>query len=438
MTPLEFLRLYQFDERVLKGGYFPSSPLTIEEGDRVGVVLLGSGGPSTPDEVRSFLYTLYMDPVRVRLPVGGRLRHWLCKSIAWMREDEVRSNYALIGGGTPMTRLAREQAKSLRHHLDSQYGAPTGVDFRTYVAMRYCHPFSEAIVAQMRADDVDEVVLLPLSPQYGMVTTGSILAYWKGLDANGELPSWPLTAVVEYAANPKYVQALSERIDEALQRFDRKGRGNVHLLFSAHSVSEDDAPERRDPYCCFAHVTVEQLMQHRGFDRPFHLAYRDTVEPGTTRSPTTTEALEALADEGVESVLVVPLSHVTDHFDTSYTLDIEKREEAQSLGIDQYEVTSGLNTHPLFIQALAEAVVSQLGLPVDANQLRMGGDGASPEYPLCSPAEAPSYAAHDRDVHCPDCPGVVEARSWTQPVVSEDTDRGNGSVRSAESTTASS
>jgi len=412
MTPLEFLRLYEFDERVSRGGYFPSSPLDVEEGDRVGIVLLGAGGPSGLEEVRSFLYNLYMDPVRVDLPVGGRVRHWLSAALSWFQEAEVRSNYELIGGRTPLTRLAREQAESLQRRLQNRYGTPTGVDFRTYVAMRYCAPYGEEAAIQMKEDAVDKVVLLPLSPQYGKTTTGSHLAYWNALDATGEIPSWPTTSVVEYAANPKYIQAVSERIDEGLQRFDRNRRDEVHLLFSAHGVPRNEEHRRRDPYCCLTHATVEQVMRHRGSDHSFDIAFRDTFGPGKTLAPSTSEALERLAEEGTLSVLVVPVSHAADHFDTSYTLDIEKRREARRLGIERYEVTSGLNTHPLFVEALSEAAIAQLALPVDANQLRMGDNGAAPDYQLCPPSEARDLGAGDRELHCPDCPGLVEIRLW--------------------------
>ena len=414
MTPLDFLRRYEFDDRGMRGGYYPSAPLEVEEGDRVGVVLMNHGGPETLDDVEPFLYNLLMDPALLDLPVGGYLRRWVCQALAWYRADAVKDDYELIGGGSPLTRLTQEQAQDLETHLNDHFGDPTGIDFRTYAAMRYWHPFSEEAAAQMEADGVDQVVLLPLYPQYATSTSGSSLAYWHALDEADEIPSWPTTSVVEYAANPKYVQALSERIDEGLQRFARDRREDVQLLFSAHGIPMRDRNRREDPYCCLVHTTVEEVMNHRGRDRPYHTAFQSKI--GLTRwlTPTTPDKLDDLAQDGTDAILVVPVTFVTDHVETSYDLDIRVREQAEAAGITHYEVTSGLNTHPLFIEALGEAAVAQLELPVDVDQLRIGGDGLSQDYPLRPLEERPLYGPDQHETRCPHCDGNPKARRWTE------------------------
>lgn len=415
MTPLDFLRRYEHDDRSIHGGYYPSAPLEVEEGDRVGVVLMNLGGPETLDDVEAFLYNLLMDPALLDLPVGGHLRRWLCQALAWYRSDTVKEDYELIGGGSPLTRLTEEQAQDLEVHLNDHFGDPAGIDFSTYVAMRYWHPFSEEAAAQMEEDEVDKVVLLPLYPQYSKSTSGSSLAYWHALDEADDIPSWPTTSVFEYAANPKYVQALSERIDEGLQRFARDRRGDVQLLFSAHGTPMRDRNQRRDPYCCLVHSTVERVMNHRGHDRPYHTAFQSKIGLTRWRTPTTPDRLAALAEEGADAMLVVPVTFVTDHVETSYDLDIRVREQAEIAGITHYEVTAGLNTHPLFIEALGEATVAQLELPIDVNQLRIGGDGLSQDYPLRPIEELPLHDLEGDAARCPHCDGVPKARRWTEP-----------------------
>ena len=96
----------------------------------MGVVLFNSGGPESLDDVKPFLYNLLMDPAVLPLPVGGRLRHWLATSIASVRAGTLRDRYEVIGGGSPLTRLANEQAEALQGHLNDRYGEPTGVEFR--------------------------------------------------------------------------------------------------------------------------------------------------------------------------------------------------------------------------------------------------------------------------------------------------------------------
>lgn len=412
MTPLDFLRRYEHDERSFRGHYYPTTPLGVEEGDRVGVVLMNLGGPDALEDVEAFLYNLLMDPALLDLPVGGGLRHGACRALAAFYAESVQQEYELIGGGSPLTRLTHEQAQSLGQYLNDHFGEPTGIEFGTYVAMRHWHPFSEEAAAQMAEDEVDKVVLLPLYPQYSVATSGSSLAYWKALDERGNMPSWPTTAQLEYAANPKYVQALSERIDEGLQRFPTGQREDVELLFSAHGPPLRSAHRERDPYCCLVHSTVQRVMQYRGHDRPVHTGFQNRIGIRSGLSPSTPTTIQKLARDGVDSVLVVPLTLATDHLLTSYGLDIDARQQAEAAGIMHFEVTSPLNTHPLFIEALGEATISQLSLPVDVNQLRVGGDGLAQDYPLRPFAERPRFDEAARAARCDVCDASTPARRW--------------------------
>jgi ferrochelatase len=414
MTPLDILRAYDPDQRTLLSEH-TASPLRIEEGDRVGIVLFNLGGPSSLEEVEPFLYNLLMDPAVLDVPVGGRLRHWMAKSVAYLRAETLRERYEMIGGGSPLTRLAREQAKALQGHLNDRYGEPTGIEFLTYPAMRYWHPSHEDAAAQMAADDVDKVVLLPSFPQYSTATTGSALAHWQGLGDADERATWPTTVVPEYAANPKYVQALSERIDEALQRFPRGVQDEVVLVFSAHDTPFRMRNEQEDPFCCLVHSTVAQVMRHRNRDQPFHTAFQSMIGPSGWLTPSTQDTITTLADQGHQSVLVVPVTFVTDHLNTSYELDIEMRAEAEEHGIDHFEVTAGLNTHPLFIEALSEATIAQLDLPMDVNQLRLGGDGRSQTYPLRPLRQLPRHDMKRHAAQCPNCGRTTGARKWALP-----------------------
>ena len=412
MTPREFLSQYAFDERMISGAFFPSDPLPVEEGDTVGVVLMNLGGPERREDVEPFLYNLFMDPAIIDIPVvGGVFRHWLCRLISKRRARSVGEDYEVIGGGSPINRLTREQAASLEERLSKTYGTEVGVQFRTYIAMRYWKPSSEEAARQMQRDGVDKVLLLPLYPHYSKTTTGASLVYWKTLETSGELPVWPTTYVYEYAANPKYVQALSERIDEGLQRFPKEVRPSVQLLFSAHGTPAREMKERRDPYCCLVHSTVDRVMKRRGHDHPFHVAFQSKVGPAEWLTPSTPDKLEALAEEGHRAVLVIPAAFVTDHIETSYELDIEVREEAEAAGIEHYEVTSGLNSHPLFIEALAEATLAQIAGPQRAAAHR--GDGAPDgTYPLRPLSQMPRFSAKEREVRCHQCECITEARCW--------------------------
>ena len=420
MTPRQFAKQYQYDERLVNGRFYSSDPLQVEAGETVGVVLLNLGGPESGEDVAPFLYNLFMDPAIIDLPVKGIWRHWLSALISRMRSASVRQDYEMIGGGSPINRLTGEQAAALDRRLNKRFGIASDVHFRTYVAMRYWEPFSQEAARQMEEDGVDQVVLLPLYPQYSKTTTGSSLAYWWYCEQAGEIPRRPTSYVFEYAAHPKYIRALSERIDEALQRFPKEVRSDVQLLFSAHGTPLREMKDRRDPYCCLVHATVDRVMRERSHDLPFHVSFQSKVGPAEWLAPSTPDKLDELADRGHRAVLVMPVAFVTDHIETAYELDIEVREHAEEQGFAHFEVTSGLNCHPLFIDALAEAAVSQLALPAESGRSGASGDGAAGDPATFLPLDQlPSYAAEERHTRCTRCEHITEARRWPHPEPNE-------------------
>jgi len=413
MTPYEFLcrydhESYNDDPRMVNGRFFPSEKLGVESGETVGVVLLNLGGPDGEAAVEPFLYNLFMDPAIidfsevVYFQARGRIRQAFSKIISYFRSKSVAEDYKEISedGGSPINPLTREQARQLEHQLNEQYGARSGATFKTYMAMRYWEPFSEQAAAQMQEDGVDKVVLLPLYPQYSKTTTGASLVYWHELEKAGEIPAWPTTFVFEYATYPKYIEALSDRIDEGLERFPEGVREDVHFLFSAHGTPLTEMKERRDPYCCLVHSTVKHLMEHRGFDHSFNTAFQSKVGPSEWLTPATDAEVERLAEEG-EDVLVIPVAFVTDHIETSYELAIEIPEELEEEGApipEHYEVMPGLNSHPTFIEALADVTAAQLSL----SNVETGAPWSA--RPRCDEER--------RTIRCHQCERIAEATDW--------------------------
>ena len=222
MTPRDFLKKYNDDQRLVTGEFYSSEPLVLRKGDRVGVVLLNHGGPFNTDDIAPFLYNFFMDPAMIDMPLNGIFRHWLANFIARTRAKRVARDYRQIGGMSPINRLTQEQSEKLEAYLNAHYASKTGASFKTYVAMRYWHPMSEETARRMQQDGVSKVVLLPLYPQYSKTRSGSSLLYWWQLEQAGEIKKWPTTFVQEFAANPKYIRALNERIDEGLQRFSAR------------------------------------------------------------------------------------------------------------------------------------------------------------------------------------------------------------------------
>ena len=137
---------------------------------RVGVVLFQLGGPDTPEAIQPFLFNLFCDPDIIDFPFARIGRKPLAKLISTTRAKKVQHHYATIGGASPIRRFTEQQAHALEQKLTFD-----GVDAHCFVAMRYWHPFTREAVEQLRRAGCDEVVLLPLYPQYSSTTTGSSL-----------------------------------------------------------------------------------------------------------------------------------------------------------------------------------------------------------------------------------------------------------------------
>jgi ferrochelatase len=317
---------------------------------RVGVVLFQLGGPDTLEAIEPFLFNLFCDPDIIDFPFARIGRKPLAKLISSTRARKVQHHYATIGGGSPIRRFTEQQARALQLKL-----AGSGLNARCFVAMRYWHPFTAQAIEHLRNAECDEVVLLPLYPHYSSTTTGSSLNEWRRRFHE----DIPVHCIEPFYHHELYLEALVEKIDEALTRFPYPERPEI--VFSAHSVPLA-VIEKGDPYQRQIEETVELVMQRGGWANGYRLCYQSKVGASKWLQPSLHQSLRELANEKVREICVVPISFVSDHVETLGEIDHEAREEATHLGIRQFEMTSGLNDSPTFIAALAELVGTAIGI----------------------------------------------------------------------------
>ncbi len=220
--------------------------------------------------------------------------------------------------------------------------------------MRYWHPFTREAIAQLQAAECDEVVLLPLYPQYSSTTTGSSLNEWQRL-FRGEVP---VQNVEPFYKHPMYLGAVIEKIEEALARFPVPERAEI--VFSAHSVPMS-VIAKGDPYQRHIEETVELLMERGGWPNRHRLCYQSKVGASKWLQPSLHRTLHDLGREKTREVCIVPVAFVSDHVETLGEIDHEMRAIAGRLGITQFEMSAGLNDSPGFISALGQLVLEALG-----------------------------------------------------------------------------
>jgi ferrochelatase len=120
--------------------------------------------------------------------------------------------------------------------------------------------------------------------------------------------------------------------------------------------------DQGDPYRRQIEETVELIMQRGGWRNRYRLCYQSKVGASKWLQPSLRRTLIDLRDERVKEVCVVPISFVSDHVETLGEIDHEAREQARKLGMERFEMSSGLNDSPTFIAALAQLVTEAVGM----------------------------------------------------------------------------
>ena len=323
---------------------------------RVGIVLLNLGGPERIQDVGPFLYNLFADPEIIRLPIPA-----LQKPLAWListlRSNKSQEAYRSIGGGSPLRRITDQQARELQSLLRQR-----NVDATTYVAMRYWHPFTESAVADMKADGIEQVVVLPLYPHFSISTSGSSFRELQRLRQGDErFAQLPLRAIRSWHDHPGYLKAMAQLIEREIDAC--VDPSTAHVFFSAHGVPKSYVEEAGDPYQKEIESCAELIMKTLGRDNPWTLAYQSRVGPVEWLQPYTEEALEELGEKGIKELVVVPISFVSEHIETLEEIDIEYREIATEAGVSNFRRVPALDTDPTFIASLADLVETSLAGP---------------------------------------------------------------------------
>ena len=292
-------------------------------GDRTAVLLMAYGGPDSLDDVEP-----YLNDVRGGRPTSPELL------------EEIRDRYAQIGGRSPILELTRAQAAAVGHEL--------GEGFRVYVGMRHWHPFIGETAEEIVRAGHRAVVGVVMAPHYSTMSVG---AYEKKLleAARGRFE----TALVRnWGDHPAFLEAMSERVAQALQRFPSPGAAQV--IFTAHSL-----PERilaaGDPYPDELRASSQAVAQRLRL-KDWRFAYQSagaTADPWL--GPDAGDVIAELAAAGRKAFLIVPIGFVCDHVEILYDIDVEYRALAERLGV-RLERTASLNDDPGLVAAVSDVV----------------------------------------------------------------------------------
>lgn len=293
----------------------------------IGVLVMAYGGPDNLDEVEPYLLD-----VRGHRATAPEIVH------------EVRERYREIGGRSPILERTQAQADALQAVLNEQ-----GQDFRVFVGMRHWRPFIQDVLAEMRAQGIERTVGLVMAPHYSRM---SIQAYFNKIEeANTGMQ---IARIHDWHLLPEYLDALTARVRAALARFPESVRGDVPVIFTAHSLPERIL-EWGDPYPMQLLATVDALMERLG-PRSHEFAYQSAaISTIPWLGPDASEVMERYAAEGRRHMLICPIGFVCEHVEILYDIDIVYQKLARELGV-QLERIEMLNDDPQMIRGLAGLV----------------------------------------------------------------------------------
>jgi ferrochelatase len=202
-------------------------------------------------------------------------------------------------------------------------------------------------VQQVRAFAPEQLVLLPLYPQFSTTTTGSSFAAW---DAAVARLGAKTRRIKSYATQTGFIDASVELLKQGLTEASNQP---VRVLFSAHGLPEKII-KAGDPYQSEIEQTAGAIMaQLDGVD--WSVCYQSRVGPLKWIGPSTEAEIQRAATDK-KAIVLYPLSFVSEHSETLVELDIDYKLLAAKAGVPAYIRVPTVGTHPKFIEGLARLV----------------------------------------------------------------------------------
>lgn len=326
---------------------------------RIAVVLLNLGGPDSTAAIRPFLINFFTDPNIIRAPYP--VRFLVSRMIAYRRsKKEAGISYGLLGGKSPLLENTQAQAAALEAELNKN---AAGHEFKTFIAMRYWHPMSAETAAAVQAYAPDQIILLPLYPQYSTTTTRSSLQAWQQATKKLGL-TVPSSLVCCYPRGSGFIQASADNVKTAyataLAETSARGLPAPRVLFSAHGLPENIVKDG-DPYQWQCEEGARLIATATGIENlDWQICYQSRVGPLKWLGPSTEDALHKAAHDKVP-VVVYPHAFVSEHVETLVEIEQEYREVAHELGVPYFARVPTVSVAAPFITGLADAVTAQLG-----------------------------------------------------------------------------
>jgi ferrochelatase len=307
------------------------------------VLLVAFGGPGGRDDIRPFLANV----------LRGR-------RVAPERIEEVAHHYELFDGVSPITELTRRQASGLEAALEArEHPLPV------YVGMRNWHPYLADTLRQMSKDGVTRAVgvIAAAHRSYSGCTQyrENVADARRALREAG-LADVEITYVGDWHLSDGFVGANVDHICAALESLPAGVHDAAEIVFTAHSIPVSMA--ERYPYERQIRESAEAVIARlarrtpHAAQRPWRVVFQSrSGRPGDPWLEP--DVCEYLRSTSAGAVVLSPLGFVSDHIEVLYDLDVEAAQIARNVGVPLARAAA-VNDHPLFVSALAGAVLDTM------------------------------------------------------------------------------
>ena len=310
------------------------------------VILFNLGGPDKLDSVEPFLFNLFNDPAIINIP--SFFRYLLAKFISKRRAPIAKNIYKEIGNKSPILELTTGQAKSLENNL-SKKG-----NYKCFIVMRCWHPRASDVIKKVKEYNPEEIILLPLYPQYSASTSGSSINEWNDL-CKKENYQIKTKTICCYPTENNFVKSHISLINKTLKSVENN---NFKLIFSAHGLPESKI-KKGDPYKWQVEETVKEIMlKIKNENLDYIISYQSRVGPLKWIGPSTDEIIIQYSKEK-KGIVIVPIAFVSEHSETLVELDIEYKKLAEKNDCAFYKRVPALGIEENFIEGLADLVLQQ-------------------------------------------------------------------------------
>ncbi|MBA1339709.1 MAG: ferrochelatase [Pelagibacterales bacterium] len=309
------------------------------------VILFNLGGPDSLDAVQPFLFNLFNDPAIISLP--AIFRYPLAKFISKRRTPVAKAIYAEMGGRSPILEETQSQADAIEKQLESEKD-----EYKCFITMRCWNPRASETIKKVKIFNPDQVILLPLYPQYSDATSGSSIKEWIEISKKENLTA-ETKIICCYPTEKDFILSYSKLIKE---KINLNKLNETTLIFSAHGLPENKI-KKGDPYQWQVEQSVDELVKKLSIQNlNYILSYQSRVGPLKWIGPSTENIIREEAKKG-RTIVVVPVAFVSEHSETLVELDIEYKKLAEENGSKEYIRVPAVTANQDFINSLKSSIL---------------------------------------------------------------------------------